>query len=326
MSLSTSQYPGISLPSSPESGDGEPPSSPTIGSIVTEKPNVSGADDREGCKCKKGCNTSQCACRKVGASCSISCACMDGWAFCRARRALPCSSPFASLSQIFGGIKTKELAEATRGGTQYGAGFWLHNSQLEVITTHTANACFSKYLNGKDGLVDVEDLKAKLSAPCEAFEIDVHMAAWRAMFKSMQKKGFGEPELHKHFHVLFHYGLSENYSEYIKVEVNKDLESLHIWSFCRGGWVDRESVSHCWTCNSCYDDAWHCDTCGVCKVGRKFACDGCGGWSEIGIFEGTSAGRAVTAGRGQGRGKGRAEKRKRESMQDGSHAAARAIP
>ncbi|KXT08139.1 hypothetical protein AC579_249 [Pseudocercospora musae] len=200
----SSRYPDISLPSSPESENGEPPLTPISGRVVTEKPNVSGGDARGGCKCEGGCNTSQCACRKVGASCSISCECMDAWAYCRERPALPCSSPFASLFRVFGGINTKELAQATRGGTQGGMGFWQHHSPLQIIVTHIANACFSRYLNGIDGLLDVEDLKAKLNAPCEAFEIDVNMASWRAMFKSMQKKGFGEPELHEHFQALFH--------------------------------------------------------------------------------------------------------------------------
>ncbi|EME86754.1 uncharacterized protein MYCFIDRAFT_172452 [Pseudocercospora fijiensis CIRAD86] len=229
-------------------------------------------------------------------------------------------SPFKSLVQIFGGIDTKELAQMTRGGIQGGVGFLLHHSRLEKITTKPANACFTKFLNRRHAFIDVENLKIQLNGDSEAFECDAILASWRAMLKSMQKKGSSAADVDEHFQLLFQYGLGE-ISDKDPTTARNEKESLHFWSFCRGGWVDRDLVMHCWKCNSCYDDAWHCDTCGVCKIGRKFKCDGCGGWSEIGAVEGIEDGRAVTAGQKRGR---RAEKRKRESMQDGSHAAARA--
>jgi hypothetical protein len=64
----------------------------------------------------------------------------------------------------------------------------------------------------------------------------------------------------------------------------------HVWYFCRNQWVSRIKCRHCEDCDICYDDAWHCISCGKCKVGHWLKCDGCGGKSLTGVTYGVLEG------------------------------------
>lgn len=67
---------------------------------------------------------------------------------------------------------------------------------------------------------------------------------------------------------------------------------------------------HCEHCGICYDNAWHCEKCETCKAGRHLACDGCGCWSNRGVWDGEEGQKAPDAHKAQ-RGRSTVSSKKR---------------
>lgn len=161
----------------------------------------------------------------------------------------------------------------------------------------SANACFTTYMNSGDRLkmelrIDMTGLREKVVSDGPAFAVDPKLAEWRTMDKELEK---GSEAHVRAVQWLMKYALG---IERDRSGVPRHLprhEHSYVWSFCRDSWVDRGKVRHCWECHECYEDAWHCGDCGVCKVGREYACDTCGGWSELGAQHGNEGGVAVNA-------------------------------
>lgn len=244
------------------------------------------------CRCKTGCTTMSCPCRKEGASCSPACGCAHGHPH------MACRSPFSRLPQIFEANPERFTA--------YGF------SPSWRVTR--ANPCFRKFLNPepkKERQLDIDSLKTKIMADCEAWRVDRWPKGWRAILLDDKTD---EQEKKKVWTSIMEYVPGHQHENSGKTHVMMTDPDSHTWSFCRDRWVLRSKCHHCIGCDICYDDAFHCRECRTCKVGRWFECNGCGGFSftgaRYGVVKGRLAQDAHTVQRGLSM--GRPKKRARE--------------
>jgi hypothetical protein len=226
-----------------------------------------------------------CACRREGASCGPSCDCAH-YDFRWGSRAQRCRSPFSRLPDVFVLMPARSMVPL--GSTP-------------VWCDTRANPCFKKHLNlepKKERQLDVDGLMTKIVTDSEAWRTDAFSKVLRprlldATTDEQEKKG---PRT-----ALMEYALGKREEEgemefMMKAEKHPDS---HVWYFCRDQWVSRIKCRHCEDCDICYDDAWHCISCGKCKVGHWLKCDGCGGKSltgaTYGVLEGGTTEDARTA-------------------------------
>jgi hypothetical protein len=245
-----------------------------------------------------------CACRREGASCSPLCGCAHD-ARSRGTHSQNCYSPFSRLPQIF---------EETPGSVT------LYRGLTTSWCVTRANPCFKKYLNlepNKRRQLDVEGLKSKVMADCDAWRDDRWLKGWRVI---LQDDTADEEEKKQIWNSLMEYAVGKH-NNVGRMRVMMDDPSSHVWSSCRDRWVLRSSCKHCEGCDICYDDAWHCKECNTCKVGRWFACDGCQGFSFTGAKYGVVKGRLTQDARTVqgGLSLGRPKKRAREVEYHGYH-------
>lgn len=131
----------------------------------------------------------------------------------------------------------------------------------------------------------------------EAWRRDPLLTSFRRKFDLLTAQDLGgRKELTKKI-MIYAMGVEDEPSD----EVWDALQSpnSYAWSFCKDKWVPRHRTVHCIHCDVCYDLAWHCEKCGTCKEGRILACDGCGGWSEDGIWNGEDGQKAPDASKAQ---------------------------
>lgn len=148
----------------------------------------------------------------------------------------------------------------------------------EEVDTTTASACFTKLLNTKNHELDIDELKRKMMEPRKAVGalhiMDPYLEQTWQKIKDLKD---GDIMRDVEEMMLFAYAFGQRHI-YHREGANKfpetDLRSLR-WSFCRDGWVNRHRVKHCFECNECFDDAWHCSVCGVCNTPPQYPCAGC---------------------------------------------------
>jgi hypothetical protein len=89
--------------------------------------------------------------------------------------------------------------------------------------------------------------------------------------------------------ILLIYAMGAAKEEHVVMLEHIGSPNSYAWSFCKDRWVPRQLTVHC----------EHCETCGTCKAGRTLACDGCGGWSEDGLWIGEDGPKAPDAHKAQ---------------------------
>lgn len=264
--------------------------------------------DGTGCRCRSGCKTATCKCRKSEMECRPDCKCFGPDHDC-----FKCENPYNNLLDLFGGECTSRS---------------LFSDAIHKYTGHTPNACFKLWLkqrsNLENGVVDIEKLEEKISADCDAFKQDVELRAWRdernrieegLAHENVDGNEIEEDLAHDdddeydeeylewceeyNMQLLRVYALSTSRPRGEAAEVTDD-NVPHIWSFCCDRWVDANRIRHCEDCDNCFEDAWHCARCKKCVVGRKLACMECGGVPRAGIDE-QAASKAHTAKPANGR-------------------------
>jgi hypothetical protein len=134
----------------------------------------------------------------------------------------------------------------------------------------------------KERPLDVDGLKTKIMADCEAWRTDTFLKKLRYR---LLDDTTDEQEKKEDWMSLMEYALGKRKGTGYMEIMMKEPDS-HVWSFCRDQWVSRIECRHCEDCDICYDDAWHCIACGKCKVGHWLVCDGCGGKSLTGALYG----------------------------------------
>lgn len=159
-----------------------------------------------------------------------------------------------------------------------------------------ASLCFTRHLNLNPKTprkLDSAGLEAKVLEDCDAWRLDPYLMGLRWEINKLADE---DAENRSHLmRTLVIYAMGGEQER--RVILPKEVESpnSHAWSFCKDKWVPRHRTIHCEHCDVCYDLSWHCDTCGTCKAGRMLACDGCGGWSEDGIWNGEDGPKAPDA-------------------------------
>lgn len=130
---------------------------------------------------------------------------------------------------------------------------------------------------------------------CEAYEESEGLQSWRDLYYLLTNKPSGQEPLPEYLKVVEQV-VEDGFVLALGGEIicrpvqDDDMLDGYVWSFCNDGWVDSRQVRHCTKCNMCYENAWHCNVCGICKLGRELACSGCQGWSRAGAEKGQESG------------------------------------
>ena len=224
------------------------------------------------------------------------CSCVTS-GYCRTD---PCESPFSQLGQLFG-----EEAEDLRGWTAS------HSRYLPECDVR-ASLCFKKYLNLNPRTprpLDAQSLEAKVLRDSEAWRLDPLLVSFRQDFHWLDghENTFTRKDLMK---ILMTYAMGTDDDPPDRFRDALTSPNSYTWSFCKDKWVPRHRTVHCKYCDVCYDLAWHRKDCATCKAGRGLACDGCGGWSEDGVWNGEDGPKAPDAHKAQ-RGLSQVSPRKR---------------
>jgi hypothetical protein len=114
----------------------------------------------------------------------------------------------------------------------------------------------------KERPLDVDGLKTKIMADCEAWRTDTFLKKLRYR---LLDDTTDEQEKKEDWMSLMEYALGKRKGTGYMEIMMKEPDS-HVWSFCRDQWVSRIECRHCEDCDICYDDAWHCIACGARSV------------------------------------------------------------
>ena len=209
-------------------------------------------------------------------------------------RSDPCESPFSQLAHLF-----EEDTMAFRG---------LRSRYLPQCDVR-AGRCLTRYLNlnpRNSRKLDTKSLEAKIMQDSEAWRCDPFLMSLRQDYGGPENVGIRGQFTERT--MIYAMGIEED-------PVDEMLDALespnsYAWSFCKDKWVPRHRTVRCEHCDVCYDLAWHCEKCATCKAGRVLACDGCGGWSKDGIWNGEDGPKAPDAHKAQ-RGLSQVSPRKR---------------
>lgn len=139
--------------------------------------------------------------------------------------------------------------------------------------------------------LDVQGLEDKVLADCDAWRVDPLLVKVRRSLESENSLASKAAWTT----MLLVYALGIEQDPFDMVQEAMESPNSHMWSFCKDKWVPRRSTVHCELCGNCYDNAWHCETCETCKAGRHLACDGCGGYSKSGVWDGEEGQKAPDA-------------------------------
>ncbi|CAK3794140.1 Hypothetical predicted protein [Lecanosticta acicola] len=247
---------------------------------VSDYSSKDGTQEMTNCECRRGCGPS-CACRKIGWPCGLVCSCMD----CEGSTK-PCGSPFTRIAENLGGVKRERFLDEVKGSGRIAIAYLAANSRCEWLPKASASACLSNHLNTRGNELDVEDLQRKMMEAGETARIreagDVYLLSMMDLINEAQAEKDEEAKANL-LKELFRYACGrEHYDPNPEMAMPHALTSRGSmrWSFCRDTWVSRHNIAHCWKCNECLEDSWHCNECGVCKIGRDYPCDRCGGWCK----------------------------------------------
>jgi hypothetical protein len=153
-----------------------------------------------------------------------------------------------------------------------------------------ASPCFTRHLNlnpRASRKLDTLDLEAKIMKDCDAWQVDELLIDLR---KNMDDPGPERTEAGDNLmRILLIYAMGAAKEEHVVMLEHIGSPNSYAWSFCKDRWVPRRLTVHC----------EHCETCGTCKAGRTLACDGCGGWSEDGLWIGEDGPKAPDAHKAQ---------------------------
>lgn len=210
-----------------------------------------------------------------------------------------CQSPFSQLHKLFG----KSPVRFTYGLSRY-------LPTCDVV----ANACFTRHLNlnpRKQRPLDAPGVVAKVLDDCDAWRLDPFLV--RISPKVKNDNDLVDQAIWTTRLLVYALGIERHPKAMIKDAM--DSPHSHVWSFCRDSWVSRHRTVHCEQCGVCYDNAWHCEGCATCKAGRYLACDGCGGWSRSGVWDGEEGQKAPDAQKAQ-RGRSTVSPKKRSRQVD----------
>ena len=163
-----------------------------------------------------------------------------------------------------------------------------------------ASPCFTRHLNFNPRTprkLDTQCLEAKIMQDSDAWRLDPALTGMRREFDRIPDEDLGTRR--KLIEVVMIYAMGVEDEPSNKMQNALDSPNIYAWSFCKDKWVSRHRTVHCKHCDVCYDLAWHCERCGTCKAGRASACDGCGGWSKDGIWNGEDGPKAPDAHKAQ---------------------------
>jgi hypothetical protein len=240
------------------------------------------------CACTRGCTTTQCACRKIGAGCKLTCSCVTR-GYCRSD---PCESPFSQLAQLFGEDKKPWRIYVPR---------YLAECRVR------ASPCFTRHLNlnpRKARKLDTQTLESKVMQKSEAWRLDPVLTELRRDIDECAEVDSSDREDLRNMVMIYAMGQPEDSKHTESWSTNLICNGVaspnsYVWSFRKDKWVPRHRTVHCSHCDVCYDLAWHCEKCGTCKAGRNLSCDGCGGRSDDGIWNGEDGPKAPDAHKAQ---------------------------
>jgi hypothetical protein len=153
-----------------------------------------------------------------------------------------------------------------------------------------ASPCFTRHLNlnpRASRKLDILDLEAKIMKDCDAWQVDELLVDLR---KNMNEPGAERTEAGDNLmRILLIYAMGAAKEEHVVMLEHIGSPNSYAWSFRKDRWVPRRLTVHC----------EHCETWRTCKAGRTLACDGCGGWSEDGLWIGEDGPKAPDAHKAQ---------------------------
>lgn len=212
-------------------------------------------------------------------------------------REVDCQSPFTALTKAFGNPEPQDNNFIAPKYAQRDTIMYMRHAGEEYRTI-TASACLTKHLNARNHELDIEQLKRKMMERKKAtgtlniFDEFLH-STWDKIIATGDERDKAALKID-----LFRYAFGQRHIRITEDTSNlpeTDLRSMR-WSFCRDGWVNRHRVKHCFECNECFDDAWHCRSCGACNTPPEYPCRVCLGLCRH-IGEDTGPNRRATRAR-----------------------------